>query len=819
MALLEALSSQDGDSGHDHKRLLLQKVQEKNGVLCNPGAGRCEVIECALRPDCESSAPPLEMMWERVIAYWSTLAMTPEIWNVVLAMDDEPEKLARERFIEALCNAFSDFSLGYSTEYGGKHCLAMMYRRLSLNFKRELKAAEAIGASGYRTNHGRVRSGVIMLKQLGLLSKMRQQVNERLEQTPSDPSLIRLKSALSSFSPALLLLQSGNPQGALEELDHLPNDVRESPQGQEIRGNAALLLGRQSISLGSALEALACWRAALGELSIPAIRHRLQKEIVDSCLVHAHRIENTDAAGAIAVLQAGYDIVNEPRLKLRLAELLAGKAIRDFGRTLDEVLANKSGDNVRLHLPALEQAKREMARASELGSRLAADNLVKAESWIADLQAQLGSGMLELPDEAMRLIREADRAQTTQNWDAATDCYRAAMAIIGADRAPQPVKRSCCVALSCRGVMKANRAIARLVAHRKKLDDFADKLRNNKKAWENVCCAACSGCLAVKVAWAGDWYTVTLGDGTIVSLCAECMAGLQKLEAQETQLNDSEKQDLLDARKDMREAIALDPGNETAGNNLKEINAIILQHKLMASPSSYGMQIKDNAYVLFVKKNDPYPTPSERRVSHSVRIGNQGQRIIELPIYGGNSFIPTGADTYASRGGNDLQGTLVAFLPPNVPAGALVQVKLWLNEDGVIEASARLSDGLELKPWIMKGKTDSQAFELLKRVQGEYKHTRGKLSKEERAAFEKDYEKMLAFMEAGQFAQALERLTAIINMLLERRRSSLQHRGDLPAEREHADAIVRSGPVKRRGGGDDVKGNALLKILHRIFRK
>ena len=72
---VEQLADKQSKSG------LLKAACAKNGARCEPGGRNCERTDCVWREDCYSSAPPLEEMWGRVIAYWSMLSVSPDLWD------------------------------------------------------------------------------------------------------------------------------------------------------------------------------------------------------------------------------------------------------------------------------------------------------------------------------------------------------------------------------------------------------------------------------------------------------------------------------------------------------------------------------------------------------------------------------------------------------------------------------------------------------------------------------------------------------------------------------------------------------------------
>lgn len=135
-------------------------------------------------------------------------------------------------------------------------------------------------------------------------------------------------------------------------------------------------------------------------------------------------------------------------------------------------------------------------------------------------------------------------------------------------------------------------------------------------------------------------------------------------------------------------------------------------HEVLAidiAPFSYGVQLAGDHYRVFVKKGDPVPTTKPETQSFPTQISNQ--RIICIPVYGGENM------TRASAPPNKKQGDVYAVLPPELPKGKIVRVKVWLDRDGAFMISAHLEDGTDLHPLILKGEKDAKAMEALEQME------------------------------------------------------------------------------------------------------
>ena len=111
------------------------------------------------------------------------------------------------------------------------------------------------------------------------------------------------------------------------------------------------------------------------------------------------------------------------------------------------------------------------------------------------------------------------------------------------------------------------------------------------------------------------------------------------------------------------------------------------------APFSYGTQSLGDKFNVFIKKNDPYPTQDGQALIFYTQ--RPDQRMISIPVYGGDNLIKASA--------NEKQGEAFAVLPADMPEGTAVRIRLWLDGDGVFALSAHLENGTDLKPTILKG--------------------------------------------------------------------------------------------------------------------
>jgi molecular chaperone DnaK (HSP70) len=124
------------------------------------------------------------------------------------------------------------------------------------------------------------------------------------------------------------------------------------------------------------------------------------------------------------------------------------------------------------------------------------------------------------------------------------------------------------------------------------------------------------------------------------------------------------------------------------------------------APFSYGTGTAGDAFHVFIRKGDPFPTQSPESQVFRTRIPRQ--RMVSIPIFGG--------DNPERASANEKQGEAFAVLPPDLPVGTVVRVKLWLDRDGVFDVAAHLEDGSDLKPWVVKGEQDARAIDVIQQV-------------------------------------------------------------------------------------------------------
>ena len=124
---------------------------------------------------------------------------------------------------------------------------------------------------------------------------------------------------------------------------------------------------------------------------------------------------------------------------------------------------------------------------------------------------------------------------------------------------------------------------------------------------------------------------------------------------------------------------------------------------VLGAPFSYGIQSEGDRFDLFIQQYDLFPTPVDKIRTFLFYTVVPNQRTIRIPIYGGNNLEKASA--------NEKQGEGFTVLPPGLPKGTIVLIKIWLDENCIFGLSAHLENGKFLRPWIIHGELDHKAVQ------------------------------------------------------------------------------------------------------------
>lgn len=170
------------------------------------------------------------------------------------------------------------------------------------------------------------------------------------------------------------------------------------------------------------------------------------------------------------------------------------------------------------------------------------------------------------------------------------------------------------------------------------------------------------------------------------------------------------------------------------------------------APYSYGTQTAGDKYNVFIQKGDPFPTESPKPQTFYTRM--PGQRIVSIPVYGGDHTDKASA--------NELQGQALVLIPAALPQKTPVRIQLVLNSDGIFQVEAWLEDGTRLKPWVVAGEADAKAIENLEQLNQRLidPATRQRLPKVIVAA-ERERDRVYEQLQRHQFDEALHDIMEI----------------------------------------------------------
>jgi len=195
------------------------------------------------------------------------------------------------------------------------------------------------------------------------------------------------------------------------------------------------------------------------------------------------------------------------------------------------------------------------------------------------------------------------------------------------------------------------------------------------------------------------------------------------------------------------------------------------------APFHYGTQTAGDRFNVFIRKSDPFPTEHPKTQTFPTQV--PGQRMVSIPVYGG--------DKLEAASANKLQGQAFAILPPRLPAETPVRITLSLNVSGVFVLTAHLGDGTPLDPWIVKGEADALTIEMLERVLPRLAAIADSLSDEDRKQLEERREAVFARMKARDFDGAMEEVESLEKEVAEAKPAAA---GEGMSTREKAERLV-----------------------------
>jgi hypothetical protein len=220
-----------------------------------------------------------------------------------------------------------------------------------------------------------------------------------------------------------------------------------------------------------------------------------------------------------------------------------------------------------------------------LGSRRAEPNLRTAEDSLADYQQQMATGLLDLSPAAETLWRQAADAAGRTDWDGAIQLLRQAIEVAGGHR--PGLRNRLANFLANRGVKRSNDAIGQLTQagkqHQEQLGVLTGKIRGH---FGGDSCALCGA--ARHQTYGQGWFTITLQDGLQRQLCGTCKDILHTVQNQTPKPDPAAVRLLQSGEQDLAEAVALDPQNQHARDNLatvrETLDTLPAECRAMAAP-------------------------------------------------------------------------------------------------------------------------------------------------------------------------------------------------------------------------------------------
>jgi molecular chaperone DnaK (HSP70) len=214
----------------------------------------------------------------------------------------------------------------------------------------------------------------------------------------------------------------------------------------------------------------------------------------------------------------------------------------------------------------------------------------------------------------------------------------------------------------------------------------------------------------------------------------------------------------LGAAANIKKCLACGEDNDKESKQCKKCGApFIVLNKEDIAPFSYGIKTVGDEFNQFIAKGDSYETPEEKRIVHTLYTRFPNQRIITLPIYGGNDL------TKASN--NTKQSAVFIIIPSEMPEGTPVKVKAWLDHNGEAAVDVFMEDGTHLEGVILRGNVDQKAMDIFMETEIELFQKKDNLTvmqKDEIGQIRNDF---LSKLEAKDFQEAVEKAEVLRDKL------------------------------------------------------
>ena len=437
-------------NGKIDKSMLMRRLCEAKGLRCTaPNPEACSHAECAWRADCTAKAPPLEVMWERVIAYWTMLEAMPMFWETYLRVTGEEGVAIGKDFVNRLNQKLLDLAKEYASilEHSNKEGDPDIEKIPET----DKKTLALLRESGFTSARDVVRAGVRRLAAIeGLDGTKAQAIIERARSVLGDPDSIPeqyrilalkleneratakavAKAAVRThhgrvICGAIMLRQVGMTATVRSQVNMAlaanPADQRLLALRDVLSPYYSIVLLLESKRLGEALEAIG--RLPAEEQKLPEVRNmRVQALHLIAC-EEASLGQFDDALNAWAdVLKCCESLDVAESIKREIAELSHARS--------QALRKHREDDAIRLLSAAhrLTADRKLGILLAEMLTQRGIDRFLNGKKKADDTPAGVAS-----------LFQRAATAAKTQNWDEAIARLREALAL-GQTSTPKPME-------------------------------------------------------------------------------------------------------------------------------------------------------------------------------------------------------------------------------------------------------------------------------------------------------------------------------------------------------------------------------------------
>jgi len=638
------------------KRDLLRQIRRAEGVTCQPGDHQCVELSCSWRQDCLSSAPPLEEMWRKVIAYWSMLAHTSHFWDGGLRISQPHGDTLQKEFLEELRSRLLTLRQRYSSALEGNNEVSASQQLEGLACV-GAKTAKALAEAGITTLRDVVRVGSQgVMKAKGITRKSAEEIVKAAEaalEEQSAPSRqyfelgVDLACELES-AEAMAGFGARTPAGKIccgvlmLKYMGLLETMRSQVRAAALKGSSTAAKLEKCIVPGylrvqvllrdnkpeEALSAIDSMPAderkspEIVELRTKALMVLGKKrESVDriedalDCWEQALRGEHTRAMDnelRNQIVSSCLEAANSKKVKEtdRAIDILEHgyRIVRDekLQVLLAEMLNHRGvatfdkGQELLKGKNGKRPSTREVMPVFEKGIAdlrrardLGSKDAAKNLAAAESIVAEAKEGMLDLPEGAQELLKKSYEASQRSDYDTAISCLREVVRLAG-ERCPAQIRKSLAIALSNQAMDNRNRAIGIL----------NEEVENHNRRYEQVIAMLKAGRTHMpyfhsafeqrSCAMCGNaaGYSFKISEGETVGLCERHVGEVRSMI--ETPPPNAQAIALLQAaERGFFEAAHLDPDGGAPKENLEEVRQLL--SKLGVAPRDYTRDLAATA--------------------------------------------------------------------------------------------------------------------------------------------------------------------------------------------------------------------------------